>query len=419
MIYISHLIEDEKMKALTARTGAGIESIEFSVAENLDDFEGTMRNYKKRLEYMNCLEDEKMKALTARTGAGIESIEFSVAENLDDFEGTMRNYKKRLEYMNCRELILHGPFLDLNPMAYDSLVVKATQNLDDFEGTMRNYKKRLEYMNCRELILHGPFLDLNPMAYDSLVVKATQIRYEQAYRGAKELGARKLILHSGFIPSVYFLTGWAQRMADFYNRFLDDFIPSVYFLTGWAQRMADFYNRFLDDKDDSVEILMENVMDPLPEPLMNVAEKISHPSFGICFDIGHANCFSQVNGKEWAEALFPYIRHIHVHDNAGDRDSHLPPGEGNAPCDEILKMLCKKADMDCTIECNIRHIHVHDNAGDRDSHLPPGEGNAPCDEILKMLCKKADMDCTIECNRAEDIEKALNNGFIKQVSSAL
>lgn len=226
------------------------------------------------------IEDEKMKALTARTRAGIESIEFSVAENLDDFEGTMRNYKKRLAYMNCQELILHGPFLDLNPMAYDSLVVKATQT-----------------------------------------------RYEQAYRGAKELGARKLILHSGFIPSVYFLTGWAQRM-------------------------ADFYNRFLDDKDDSVEILMENVMDPLPEPLMNVAEKISHPSFGICFDIGHANCFSQVNGKEWAEALFPYIRHIHVHDNAGDRDSHLPPGEGNAPCDEILKTLCKKADMDCTIECN-------------------------------------------------------------------
>ena len=90
------------------------------------------------------IEDEKMKALTARTGAGIESIEFSVAENLDDFEGTMRNYKKRLEYMNCQELILHGPFLDLNPMAYDSLVVKATQT-----------------------------------------------RYEQAYRGAKELWSQE------------------------------------------------------------------------------------------------------------------------------------------------------------------------------------------------------------------------------------
>ncbi len=47
MIYISHLIEDEKMKALTARTGAGIESIEFSVAENLDDFEGADEKLQK------------------------------------------------------------------------------------------------------------------------------------------------------------------------------------------------------------------------------------------------------------------------------------------------------------------------------------------------------------------------------------
>ena len=141
------------------------------------------------------IDDKEMKEIIASTGAGIESIEFSVAENLDHFSRTLKNYRKRLEFMNCQNLILHGPFLDLNPMAYDSLVVQATKT-----------------------------------------------RYEQAYQAAKELGAKKLILHSGFIPSVYFLTGWAERM-------------------------ADFYNRFLDDKDDSVEILMENVMDPFPSPL--------------------------------------------------------------------------------------------------------------------------------------------------------
>lgn len=118
------------------------------------------------------VKDEEMKEIIARTGMGIESIEFSVAENLD--------------------------------------------NLD---RSLRTYQKRLEFMECRELILHGPFLDLNPMAYDTLVVQATRTRYEQAYQAAGELGAKKLILHSGFIPSVYFLTGWAERMADFYKRF--------------------------------------------------------------------------------------------------------------------------------------------------------------------------------------------------------
>lgn len=228
------------------------------------------------------IKDEELKEIIARTGMGIESIEFSVAENLDNLVRTLRTYQKRLEFMECRELILHGPFLDLNPMAYDTLVVQATRT-----------------------------------------------RYEQAYQAAVELGAKKLILHSGFIPSVYFLTGWAERM-------------------------ADFYKRFLDDKDDSVEILMENVMDPLPEPLREIMEKVSRPSFGICLDIGHANCFSRTDCAEWAETLFPYIRHLHIHDNPGDRDRHQALGDGTVPYGQVLDMLRDRTEVSCTIECSTK-----------------------------------------------------------------
>ena len=73
------------------------------------------------------LKDEEMKEIIAQTGMGVESIEFSVAENLDKPGRTLETYRKRLEFMGCRELVLHGPFLDLNPMAYDSLVVQATR----------------------------------------------------------------------------------------------------------------------------------------------------------------------------------------------------------------------------------------------------------------------------------------------------
>lgn len=226
------------------------------------------------------IDDKDMKKIIACTGAGIESIEFSVAENLDHFSRTLKNYRKRLEFMDCQNLILHGPFLDLNPMAYDSLVVQATRT-----------------------------------------------RYDQAYQAAKELDAKKLILHSGFIPSVYFLTGWAERM-------------------------ADFYNRFLEDKDDSVEILMENVMDPLPSPLKDVAKRVSHPAFGLCLDIGHANCFSEIPGEEWAKVLLPHIRHLHLHDNSGDKDRHLALGAGTVPLDKIFKLFGHTSEMSCTIECN-------------------------------------------------------------------
>lgn len=41
-----------------------------------------------------------------------------------------------------------------------------------------------------------------------------------------------------------------------------------------AQRIADFYREFLEDKDEKIEILMENVLDPVPEPFVEAAEKL-------------------------------------------------------------------------------------------------------------------------------------------------
>lgn len=247
------------------------------------------------------IDDDTMKNLVAQTGMGIESIDFSIAENLDNFEQTMQSYEQRLIYMG-------------NPA----------------------------------LTIHGPFLDLNPMAFDSLVQQATMIRYNQAYEAARRLGAKKVIFHSGFIPSVYFLEGWVDRM-------------------------LDFYNRFLEDKPEEIQILMENVLDPYPEPLREVAEQVQHPAFGICLDVGHANCYSGVpmeqsasenfvyesssgtsgNGKvsveHWISVLEPYIRHLHLHDNGGDRDSHMAAGQGNVPWKAVQRLV--EQGVEYTLEC--------------------------------------------------------------------
>ena len=67
------------------------------------------------------LDDVDMRDVIERTGAGVESIEFSISENLDRLEEKIDSYEKRLEEMGCGKLVLHGPFLDLNPMAFDSL----------------------------------------------------------------------------------------------------------------------------------------------------------------------------------------------------------------------------------------------------------------------------------------------------------
>ena len=94
--------------------------------------------------------DEKMKFFVEKYGVGVESIDFSISDNLDQLS-------RSIEY--CRE--------------------------------------KLKYMGRDQLILHGPFLDVNPCAYDSLVREATMTRFSQCYEAGLELGAKKIVFHSG------------------------------------------------------------------------------------------------------------------------------------------------------------------------------------------------------------------------------
>ena len=173
------------------------------------------------LYFSHLLPDEETKEIMKKTGMGLESIEFSISENLDHLESCLSAYAERLERMGCEELILHGPFLDLNSMTFDERIREVTRQ-----------------------------------------------RYEEAYDAAKKLGAKKIVYHSCYVPDFYLLIGWAERM-------------------------AQFFEEFLADKDDSVEVLMENVLDRVWEPLKETAERVDHPAFGLCLDIGHTHCYSK------------------------------------------------------------------------------------------------------------------------------
>ena len=72
------------------------------------------------------LPDEEMQELVTVTGAGVESIDFSISDNLDHLGKRIELYQKKLEKMENPPLILHGPFLDLNPAAFDSLIREVT-----------------------------------------------------------------------------------------------------------------------------------------------------------------------------------------------------------------------------------------------------------------------------------------------------
>lgn len=79
-----------------------------------------------RLFISHLFDDEDTAELIKQYGVGLESIEFSITDQLDNLDSSLEKYKKRLQYMNPKRLILHGPFLDLNPITFDSGIMEVT-----------------------------------------------------------------------------------------------------------------------------------------------------------------------------------------------------------------------------------------------------------------------------------------------------
>lgn len=178
----------------------------------------------------------------------------------------------------------------------ESIEFSIADNLDHLNDSIGSYRERLKFMDCRGLTLHGPFMNIDPAAFDSEVRKITMMRFHQTYTAGMELGAKKIIYHTCMNPYVHYLQGWPERVAEFFGEFLEE--------------------------HKELEVVMENVFDPQIDPVL-----------------------------EWTEKLAPYVTHVHVHDNNGDRDSHAALGAGNIPYERVLGLLPETRERTWTIEC--------------------------------------------------------------------
>ena len=100
--------------------------------------------------------DDDMKALVKEYGTGIESIDFSISDNLDQLSDSIKTYWEKMKEIGTRDLILHGPFLDVNPCAYDSMVR---------EATMTRFNQCYEaglHLGAKKIVFHS---GMNPYVY--------------------------------------------------------------------------------------------------------------------------------------------------------------------------------------------------------------------------------------------------------------
>jgi sugar phosphate isomerase/epimerase len=88
-----------------------------------------------------------------------------------------------------------------------------------------------------------------------------------------------------------------------------------------------------------VTLLVENIPNELstPEKLVELIRTGHFSDVGVCFDTGHAHLDGGIDRA--FETLRPLIRSTHVHDNGGEKDDHLLPGEGSIDWKKTVELL--------------------------------------------------------------------------------
>lgn len=164
----------------------------------------------------------------------------------------------------------------------------------------------------RRFRFHAPFAELAACAIDPKARKLAYDRYMESVDLSLSLGIDTVVIHGGFIPHVYF--------------------PEYY-----VSASVDFWKEFMESIPESVYIVLENVMEPAPETLVEIVEKVRKPNLGLCLDLGHANCdISKTPPEEWISPMAEHLKHVHIHNNYGTEDLHCPLGEGTIPMERIL-----------------------------------------------------------------------------------
>jgi sugar phosphate isomerase/epimerase len=168
-----------------------------------------------------------------------------------------------------------------------------------------------------ELSLHAPFSDVNLGSFNRRILDESLRQVIESIEIAAELGMSSVALHPGHLSPISFSKP---------EKVLDITKESV---------------RDIDSKigDLGIKVGVENMPDMVVTICLK-AEELVHviegTDIGICFDVGHANTTREI--ENFLQLKEKFIN-VHLHDNDGRSDYHLPLGEGTVETESILREL--------------------------------------------------------------------------------
>lgn len=181
------------------------------------------------------------------------------------------------------------------------------------------------------------------------------IRQKMALLMAAELGCKTITMHTG----------------------ADHLFPEIT-TEKHLSRACNMLEKLLPEAEKlNITIAVENGWGKLTslDTLLYLRKKFPTPSFGFCYDSGHANIMDSgrlytegeaylrwnavgVAVPPWEDAvvrlerMLPDVVNCHLHDNYGNKDQHHLPGQGNVKWDKIVPLL-QKAPRLQAVQCEV------------------------------------------------------------------
>jgi len=168
--------------------------------------------------------------------------------------------------------------------------------------------------------LHGPFFDLAPGGLDKKILKASRERLRQAFDVIPLFEPKSIVCHTGYDRKRY-----QEAQDQWLETALETWTPLVKDLRGTATILA-----------------IENVYEKTPTMLVRLLNALNADKVGFCFDTGHMNAFSETDMEGWLDALEPFLKQLHLHDNDGTWDAHWAIGTGKVNFDMLFRHIMEK-----------------------------------------------------------------------------
>lgn len=170
-------------------------------------------------------------------------------------------------------------------------------------------------LTCSDrFVLHAPFSEIFPCAIDPRVRAVAAERYRQVIAAARRYGAKKVVVHGGYNPHIYFPIWYTEQSVVFWREFAREIPADMVFC-------------------------LENVLEEEPEMMAEIVRQTADPRVRLCLDVGHIHAYAKAPVETWLTACAGLVDHFHLHNNDTSRDSHSQLFQGTLPMEALLETI--------------------------------------------------------------------------------